>query len=386
MDTEIDVSPDAEDGSTSERAAFDSDVYAFLAKALEAKLASGATEEEASVAVSHAFSEVLEDVASTVARYLVDTAPAMLRDRRRLQKAFEKRLRIHWGEALDRYFTVVVCAEEAGANFNRTNRPRAVRDRDHVFVALVGLHARACRVALEVHRLLSGGLPQGALSRCRTLHELAVTALVLADYGRRPEHSDLANRFLLHSAVISYEDAKVYQERCQVLGTEPFSDAEMEEMQRQHDALSAKYGKKYTQDNGWAAELLAPERPTFKALENLAKLAHLRSYYKWGCHEVHSNSKGLHLNDYERGGVVYLSTGPVNIGLAEPGHLALISLYQCTAALLLNGSQASPPGPWDLVALKALEQLIDEAGCAFGDGQAAVDEAEAQFQKSHMGS
>jgi len=117
-------------------------------------------------------------------------------------------------------------------------------------------------------------------------------------------------------------------------------------MQRQNDALCAQYGKQYAQDNGWAAELLAPERPTFKALENLAKLAHLRSYYKWGCHEVHSDSKGLRLNDYERSGVVYRSTGVVNTGLAEPGHLALISLYQCTAALLLNGSEGSPPSPW----------------------------------------
>jgi hypothetical protein len=156
----------------------------------------------------------------------------MLRWHRRQQRAFERRLRKHWGKALDLYFAVAVCAEEAGATFNDRHRPAAEEHQDLVFEAMTGLHARACRTALEVHRLLAGGFPMGALSRCRTLHELAVTMIILAEHGRQSDHVDLAERFLLHSVVMSYQDALVYQENCGALGYEPFTPEDMAEMKR----------------------------------------------------------------------------------------------------------------------------------------------------------
>lgn len=72
---------------------------------------------------------------------------------------------------------------------------------DYLFEALTGLHARACRVAVEIHHLLAGGFPMGALARCRTLHEIAVTMMILADFGCMDEHPDLAERFLLHEDI-----------------------------------------------------------------------------------------------------------------------------------------------------------------------------------------
>jgi hypothetical protein len=104
----------------------------------------------------------------------------------------------------------------------------------------------------------------------------------------------------------------------------------------------------------------------------------MRSHYRWASHEIHSDAKGWVLNEYERGGISYLATGATNTGLAEPGHLALVSLLQCTCFLLINGAEELSPR--DLLALMAMQSLVDRAGEAFDAGQASVDEAEERFQ------
>ena len=209
-------------------------------------LAKGLDEDAAMALASEAFSEALDKdldkYLPRVTEKLIRTAPRMLRRHRRHQRAFERRLRKQWGEALDLYYAVGVAAEEAGATFDSTHRPTAVEHQDFVFEALTGLHARACRTAFEVHRLLSSGFPKGALSRCRTLHQLAVTSIIIAEHGREAAYSDIAERFLLHEVVMGYKDALVYQENCKTLGYEPFSDADMAEMKRGHDALIQRYG------------------------------------------------------------------------------------------------------------------------------------------------
>jgi len=160
---------------------------------------------------------------------------------------------------------------------------------DAVFEALIGLYARACRVAREVHYLLSGGFPFGALARSRTLHELAVITIVIADYGREDEHADLADRFIQHAWIARYRDAKLYQESREALGQEPLSDEDMAQMQQQHDLLIAKYGKTYSKDYGWATGLnRQSSAPDFRELEGLADLSHLRWHYKQQSHEVHA--------------------------------------------------------------------------------------------------
>jgi hypothetical protein len=140
-----------------------------------------------------------------------------------------------------------------------------------------------------VHRLLSSGFPKGALSRCRTLHELAVTSIVIAEHGREPAHADLAEKFLLHQVVMEYKDALVYQEQCETLGYEPFSDEAMAKMKRRHDDLVQRYGPLFAKPYGWASGLDGPQ-PTFRDLEKLAELSHLRSHYRWASHEVHSDA------------------------------------------------------------------------------------------------
>jgi Family of unknown function (DUF5677) len=335
-------------------------------------LAKGLDEDAAMTLADEAFREALDEALDKyvprVTKKLVRTAPRMLRRHRRHQRAFERRLRKQWGKALDLYYAVGVAAEEAGSTFDSTHRPAAVEHQDFVFEALTGLHARACRTAFEVHRLLSSGFPKGALSRCRTLHELAVTSIVIAEHGREAVYSDIAERFLLHEVVMGYKDALVYQDNCKTLGYELFSDEDMAEMKRGHDALIQRYGPAFGKPYGWASAI-EPSPSTFRDLERLAELTHMRSHYRWASHEVHSDAKGSALNVYRHGGIAYRSSGITDSGLADPGHLALISLHQCTVYLLTRGTNSLSPR--DLLALLAMEVLVDRSGEAFGAAQSS---------------
>ena len=301
----------------------------------------------------------------------------------RADKSFERRLRGHWGSALDQYKIISAGLRELGSEFNGFQRPAAVESQDFVFEALTGLHARACRTAEEVYHLLSGGFPKGALARCRTLHELAVTSGIICAYGHDSNYADLAERYLLHDHILNWKDALDYQEHCREIGYEPFSEAEMQEFEATRNAVIERLGRSFGMENGWATELAArlaiegDPRPTFKNLEAIANLSHLRSYYKLASHEVHSDAKGWRLNVGQRGDVTYLSAGRMNFGLADPGQLALHSLQLCTTHLLFC---AGSPRPADLVCVKAIQGLVDRVDEDFAAAEQSVYAAEEKIQ------
>jgi hypothetical protein len=105
----------------------------------------------------------------------------------------------------------------------------------------------------------------------------------------------------------------------------------------------------------------------------------MRSHYRWASHEIHSDAKGAAINVFKRGDTSYKSSGMTNTGLAEPGHLALISLYQCTVYLLTRGTEMISPR--DLLALMAMQALVDRSGDAFGAAQSSIDRAEQRIQE-----
>ena len=150
-------------------------------------------------------------------------------------------------------------------------------------------------------------------------------------------------------------------------------------MKRGHDDLIQRYGGAFGKPYGWASGLDGPE-PTFRDLEKLAELTHLRGHYRWASHEVHSDAKGSALNVYERGGITYSRlSGMTNTDLGEPGYLALISLHQCTVYLLTRGTDSISPR--DLLALLAIQALVNRSGEALGAAQTSIDRAEYRFQE-----
>lgn len=355
---------------------FDDMTYNAMADGIEKLVAYGIDIEEATKIAVEAYVCTTDSVAPTVASTLKRTAPQMLRQRLRRGRIFRRVLQKYWGQALNLYLSICVCAEEAGRDFDDRNAEEAAERRDYLFEALTGLHARACRIALEIHHLLAGGFPMGALARCRTLHEIAVVMTVLADFGRMGKHADLAERFLLHDEIQNWTDAETYQESCEALGSEPFTEDEMTEMEQRRAELLRRFGASYRYDYGWAVGLDDLKKPDFRDLERLANVSYLRSYYRWASHEVHADSKGWGFNVFQYGDLLYKETGPMHFDLAEPACLALTSLRQCLIALLLSTDELSPGY---LLALKAAEHLTNDTINVFNSVEQAVEKMDEQL-------
>ena len=270
--------------------------------------------------------------------------------------AFEERLEQIWRRPIDLLDLFVRLSLEAGSDFNSEYRQDAIASGDAVLVVLTRLHGRACQVAREILVLLRSGFADGADARWRTLHELAIVALLIGDHGQ-----ELAERYLLHEEVQQYKLARQFQDHHQSLNREPIPQQEFAELKERRDELIDQFGPAFKNDYGWAASVTGTDNPTLFQLEEKADLGHSRPYYRLASNNVHANAHGTF---YRRGlashqGNIILA-GPSNEGLAEPGHATAISLLQVTVALL--GTEATIDS---IVVLMVLGHLADEVGEAF---------------------
>lgn len=249
---------------------------------------------------------------------------------------------------------------------------------DYVFEALGRLSARACRIAEEVLVLLKAGYGQGALARWRALHEVAIVADVIAEYG-----DECAERYFAHEGVESWRAMQEYQEHAAALGQEPYSDEEVESARQQYEALLERYGRSFAGPYGWAQEAVAAKDAryarrdvTFSALEASVGTPHMRPYYRMASHGVHANPKGVtwtpDLLPTDR--ALVLLTGPSPAGLADPGHSTLASLTRVTATrlaskrgeatgllvMVLRGAAGFPAG-WKPAAVRRVESASARA-------------------------
>lgn len=359
---------------------FNEELYARLGELISDAEEAGISQPEIDEKIRQVLTGAIDQSVPSLVRTLEKRAPRMLREHRKMNRRFIRRLRRRWQDPLDRYYAVLVSAIEMGGDFSKRNEEEARESGDLVYEAVVGLHAQACRVAWEVYSLLQTGFPYGALARCRTLHELAVISMVLTDHGRNPDHGELAERFFEHGSVMQYKEVKEYQDACDALGYEPFPDEEVEGYKAEYERLLLEYGPKFKQEYGWAVGLVA--NPTFRELEKLAELSHLRGHYKWSSKEIHVGPRGWTQNVVEfRGRFTHLA-GPTNSFLADPGQMAVISLYQATVALLVAGAEDAPT-PLDLLALQTMGVLVDKCCDALVDTQEQLDADEEKIEKKH---
>jgi hypothetical protein len=315
----------------------------------------GKSEREINEWVAKLIIEATEGIAPAVVRRLMRDAPKMLKEHRRFASAFERRLHKDWGAGLDLMYAVVVSCGEAGEGFYRRTEQN-----DGGIEALTGLHAQAWRIATETHVLLTHGFPSGAMARVRTMHELAVVASVISEFGKGPGKADLAEKYLLHGTVMAYKEALAFNQNASALGHEPFSDDELEEMRLERDALLGRFGKDFGTTYGWASALLAVPSPTFRDLESFALLSHLRPYYTWASHSVHADSRGSALNQVEFRGQTVMSAGAANVGLTDPAQLAMNAFLQCTVSLM-SSAHDSPISITDQLAIHSILLLIKRA-------------------------
>ncbi len=316
--------------------------------------------------------------AENVVRSLLETQDKFLKQEHAVRREFESRLEADWSAAFDAFYVAAYCVAEAGDRYLDVHEAVAVRRKDAVFEVLAGLHARARRISFEIHRLLTGGFPLGALGRARTLHEMAVIASVIGEYGRAPASSDLAQRYLDHEVIDRFRYLEDHERHADA-EAEPTLALEVASIRARRQSMIEKYGGAFRKNYGWAATLTPKgEPPTFHDLHEYAEMSELRSAYRLMCGEVHASALGLSLNLVEFDGGLVTLPGPTNVGFGDPGTLALASLGQITWAFFFSGRPDESLDLADLLALKTLGQLSDRFGPLADAAEQKVMEREAQ--------
>jgi hypothetical protein len=308
--------------------------------------------------------EALSESTELLLNTLKSTASNMLRERRKLTSGFESRLRKVWGKSFNLLEMLLVISLEVGEDFNKKFRPNAIKNKDFVFDVLTRLHARACQISYEILTLLKSGYADGAHARWRTLHEIAATAYFIKKYG-----NDTAECYLLHEKIESYKAMLQYQEFCNKLGEEPFSEEQKNRLISEKDAVLKRFGNNFFNNYGWASDVLNKKNPKFCEIEKDAEIEHFRPYYKMSSYNVHATPKGIMFKLGLSPNVNFLLTGPSNAGLADPGQSTAISLTQITTALLL-----SKPNYDRIVILKVMLLLVEEIKKAFIDAHEYIEE------------
>jgi hypothetical protein len=282
-------------------------------------------------------------------------APAMLRNRHRTIRGFERRLQKAWAKPLNLFEALWVACAEVGPGLSAVWPWGASADDDLVFDVLRRLQARGCEVAGEVHTLLRSGYASAAHARWRTLHETAVTAYFVAEHGR-----DVAEQYRLHEYVEAWAAADKYQKHCARLGQPPHTAQEMAAFKAARDEVVSRFHPRFGDQYGWAAAALGRltmPRVGFVEIEKAVKMDHWRPYYQMASHPVHANPKAITFSLGRLRGDNAILTGPSMFGLTDPCHAAAIALMQLTTTLLMRR-----PGVDSLVTARTMGLLVDEIG------------------------
>ena len=259
---------------------------------------------------------------------------------------FQTGLEARWGRGLDLADLVINQVHEAGSWVNDLLRPAAAARQDQKFEVLIRLHGKAVLTAREVFTLLRRGFSSGAFARWRTLHEVRVVLLVLAEGDE-----DLIRRYLAHEVVEVHKGQEEYEAAWETLGHEPpdWTPAEREHEQQE---LIDEFDGAISRGYGWAAPLFGGRAPTFRELEQFVDLEPMRGYYRLSSQGVHANARGITWNIQEPADFGVIMAGPSNMGLEDPAQCSLLSLAGATEILLSYaiGELSDPTDLSDLTA------------------------------------
>jgi hypothetical protein len=288
------------------------------------------------------------------------------------RQEFERRLCKRGGKAFDLYELAFITARDAGDALNRKHRPQAIIDNDLLFDALTQLHARACLTAGEILTLLKSAYPTATWGRWRTLHEITVIAMFVKEHGR-----ETARRYLLHEAVETAKAANQFQEYHARIGRQALEQQDLDAINQRRTAIVDHFGAEYKEEYGWAAGVLGNSRPNLFDLEEAVAVEHLRPFFRFASHGIHGGSRGTSLNTKELRSQAILVAGPSNADLAEPAHAALLSLQECTLALLdMRGDLLTIE---TVATMKTLVALVEEAGSTFAEIEDALNQEEEEI-------
>ncbi len=288
---------------------------------------------------------------------LFEQWPKMLADHRKLDAGFRRRCYKRWKGGLDQLQMFIVMSEEFGSTFNERERPRAVREQNYTFEATVALHARAIRVSNEILTLLREGYPDGALSRWRTLHEIAVVATFLAQNDR-----EVSKRFIAHRGIVSAKALKQYVEFLPRSNMTPLEPGNLEAAEALRASLIEEFGPEFDEEMGWAYPIInKAKRINLYDLEVVTGLDHWRPRFKWASDDIHVGAKPYHASLGAAETPLdqpVLLTGQSDSAFTDPAHMFVISLNLANHAL--PEAYRTDDDRMVLMALRLLDNLVGE--------------------------
>jgi hypothetical protein len=227
---------------------------------------------------------------------------------------------------------------------------------------LLRLHAHACRIFGEITTLLEGGYPDGAFARWRSLHEIAVTAIVLRDNG-----SAAAEDYRLYGLVQAVAGMNSFQETALEMGREQYAPEELEAANRLSAEILSQRGDDFRSRNGWARRYVGSSR--FENLQQSAGLQKWRGDYRLASRDIHTDYREMgSLLAMAEAKTDLLVCGQSDSGIVEPAHSAAITLLQVTTAIVFTHIDADDC-PIDyttsIVLAKVLGLLSDQIGRVF---------------------
>lgn len=280
----------------------------------------------------------IESLFATTMASVREQANAAVAQRYIELEGFQRRLQQRWGAPLQLFALQLGLSIQFGADLNQWMRSQPSEGSSSLIECVLRLHARACQIAGEVEALLRAGFADGALSRWRTLHEVAVIAMFLQERGE-----EVAQRYLDHLAIDSLDLARKCAVAHEALGHRPVSSKEIQRLEARATALKLKYGKDFGHEYGWAASALNIPSPNFTQIEKAVAIEKYRPYYKLASGTIHAGPKGafwkLGLAETQHG----LLAGPSNAGLEEAGRLTAhtLGLIGATAAVVAASIDAT---------------------------------------------
>lgn len=264
-------------------------------------------------------------------RYAMEEGEQLLQERQETLAHFHANVHAIWGEALDRLDVMVNVAREIGEKVDYYWRRKRRRKRSLRMVVLHRLNARACCIGSEIVALLRHGYAGGASARWRSLHEVAVVAILLAEGD-----DELAQRYVDHRAVSRYQTMQAYVTHRTALGLRPLSLKAQVKNKAMRDAVVKRHGgKPFAAPYGWASQLAGHAVNSFEEVERLANLSALRPYYKAASQSVHATTQGTLEPEGAPRGTTTLLSGPSDFGLDGPGQLTANSLIWTTSTLMI---------------------------------------------------
>ena len=165
---------------------------------------------------------------------------------------------------------------------------------------------------------MRSGYPDGALARWRTLHEIAVTTILIRKFG-----ISAAQDFIRFGLVEAVNGMETYKETAKAMGREPYQSAEMDAARKiRYQMVSA--NQDFKSRSGWARRYVDATR--FENLQEAAELGRWKNDYKWASQNVHTTYRELRaLLGMSEAAEDGLLAGPSDSGFAEPAQFSAIA-------------------------------------------------------------